>query len=132
MSTHVLVPQEVKATNGIDLHEAFSYNAEAFDVVEVTLAPGADDVEVDLQPGALEDVRLFGIMANAYQEGGVSMISMKIHDAGNPTILLDSAVLLVGTGAVSILGADPDKIFLSNAGALARNITIVIARDATP
>ena len=134
MSTRILAPLSVVVTDGVSLREDFAYDAEAYDVIEVVLAAGASAKEVSLQPGAATQVHLLGIKANIYTQAvpGTDDISFKVHDVGNPAIELGTAILLTGVGAISVLGAVPDKLYFYNAGALSKNITIVIARDATP
>lgn len=132
MAIRMLSTFEIEIPNHEDINEAIEYNAEGYDVFSVELAPGASDVELTLQPGVLADVHLFAIKANAYQESSVNVLSYKVHSTGNDPIVLDSMQMFNGVGAVSLLAAQPDKIYLSNSGAVAKTITVVIARDATP
>ena len=134
MNTRVNSPIEINVEGGPNFSENITYYAEAYDVIEVSLAPAAADVEILLQPGLAAMVYLFGIKMNAYTQAvpGTYDVSFKVHSAANPAIQIESAILLPGIGAVSVLGAQPDKIFLSNAGATTKNVTIIIARDATP
>ena len=133
MSTKILVPLEVDVDQGISLTEEFSYDAEAYDVIEIQLAPGATDIEVDINPMVLAAaVHLLAIQCDVYKEVSTSNVSFKVHSAANPAIKLDSALMLTGPGAVATLLAAPDKLFFANTGAIAKNVTIMIARDATP
>lgn len=132
MATRMLSTIEIDIPNHETINHTIEYNAEGYDVFSIELAPGASAVELNLQPGALADVHLFAIKADAYQEASINVLSYKVHSASNPAIVLDSMQMFNGVGAVSLLGAQPDKIYLYNTGAIAKTITVVIARDATP
>jgi hypothetical protein len=100
---------------------------EAYDVIEVAIAPSAADVEVNIQPGPTGAAKVVMIKTSSYPSG----LLYKVHASTNPAINLENAHLYLGAGQIGSMGAVPDKLFFSN-GATASQITIIVGRDSTP
>lgn len=104
------------------------FEVEATDVIRVTIAAGASDRKVQLQPGDAMQLLLINPEAPA---DTVSYATSAGATTGN---LLDQPLLLVGSGAIGLLDGStaPTSLFFSNAGGEDVPVTIVIGRDATP
>ncbi len=129
MAKNLVITQRVQEGDEYLFNESLNYAAEGYDVVDVVVEAGAEDMEIELVTG---DAVLFAIRASGYEESGSPVLSYKVGSDKNPAITLDKAQMLVGAGAVALLGFDPDKVYLSNSGTLNYNVTIVIGRDVTP
>ena len=120
------VEQKVVVDN-LTILEQNNIAVEAYDVIQIAIAPSAADVEVNIQPGPTGAAKVLMIKASSYASG----ISYKVHLSTNPAIDLENAHLYLGEGQIGSMGAVPDKLFFSN-GATASQITIVVGRDSTP
>lgn len=120
----------VRIPNGPGVSSSRSVEVEAFDLIEVELASGAADVEVEMQPGGAGQVKFLAITSSRYG----SELSYKVNSAAaTKTHALDQPHLLAGDGAVAMLDAAPESLFMSNAFADADvNVQILVGRDATP
>lgn len=132
MSVTVRITQQIVVNDVALFNNVTTLAAEGSDRISVVVPAGESDMEVSLVTGAIEDIQLFSIEADEYQESSVDVLSYKIHDAGNPSIVLDKPVLINGVGAVALLGDPLDKIFLSNSGAADKTVSIIVGRDVTP
>jgi hypothetical protein len=102
---------------------------EAQDFVQVTLPPGATDVAVAIQPGAVARVRLLAIRADAYSDD----LTFKVSDGADDTdaLALDEPQLFAGS-AITLFGLNPTILRLSNGGADPATIEVFAFRDAAP
>ena len=120
----------VDIPNGPSISSSRSVEVEAFDLIEVELASGAADVEVEVQPGAAGQVKFLAVTSTRYGPE----VSYKVNTAAaTETHALDQPHVLAGDGAVAMLDASPELLFLSNAftdGDV--NVQILVGRDATP
>jgi len=120
----------VAVPNGPSISSSRSVEVEAFDLVEVELAAGAADVEVEVQPGAAGQVKFLAVTSTRYGPE----ISYKVNSASaTETHSLDQPHVLAGEGAVSMLDAAPEKLFMSNASTDTDvTVQVLAGRDATP
>lgn len=110
-----------QALNGPSLSGASDLTVDAYDKIEVTITTGATQ-QVDLVPS-----------------GAVSLLAINpaapdvklTYKVGSKVIALDGPHVLIGTGAVSLLGGATSLTFTNNTAADA-TIEILIGRDATP
>ena len=132
MAATINVTQQIAVSGGVTLKEDVALVPEAYDVFEnITLDPAAVDEEIILQPGAVAALKLFAIKASAYpMDGATPRLSYKIESSIADPILLGNMHLFSGNGAVAALGAAITKIYASNSDTVARQITIMKARDA--
>ena len=124
------MPEKITCTHtvqvGSTLQRAVSTVIEvaAYDVLEVSIADGAADQEVELQPGS--DVQLLMITADSYDPS----LSYKVNAAANPSRDLDQPQVFFGSGAVSLLDASaPASLFVSNATGQNVVLSVVVGRN---
>jgi hypothetical protein len=104
---------------------------EAYGKIEVTVparsnsTPG--ELLVDVQPGDAGQVQLLFITAGTYSED----LSYTVT-GGAADVTLDGPQLLVGSGAVELLGSEQKSLTFSNDTDEAVSVQIVVGRDATP
>jgi hypothetical protein len=124
------MPEKITCTHtvqvGSTLQRAVSSVIEvaAYDVVEVTIANGAADEEVDVQPGS--DVQLLMITADRYDPP----LTYKVNAAGNPSRALDQPQVFFGAGAISLLdAAAPSSLVVSNATGSDVVLSVIVGRN---
>jgi len=110
-----------QALNGPSLSGQGELEVDAYDKIEVTIADG-DTQQVDLVPGGT--VSLLVINPDV-PDADLS------YDVGGNAVALDGPHVLIGTGAVSLLGGATSLTFTNNTGVDA-TIGILLGRDATP
>jgi hypothetical protein len=109
----------------ISLVNAPKITVDAYDLVTATLAGAATNVALNIQPttGA-GDVVLFALSADVYDKSVT-------YDPGGGAQALDGPVLLVGAGAVGLLGATPPKtLTFDNGLATAVRVQVLVGRKA--
>ncbi len=104
------------------------FEAEATQHVSVSIVAGEADRVVTLHAGPASDVHLLAIQSSHYDD-----VSYKASDGTTDTadIELLGPQLLSG-GIVALLGVDPQQLKFTNAGSNDAQISIFVARDATP
>ena len=100
---------------------------EAYDEIEVELADGDTDEEIEVQPGGAGQVRFLQITSTAYG----SNLSYKVNAAGNPPHMLDRPLVLAGDGAIGLLDAPPTSLFFTNSLGSSATIHVLVGRNAT-
>jgi hypothetical protein len=108
-------------TNGptISLANDPPISVDAYDLVTTTLAASSVGKIVNLQPSATAgDVVLIALKSDAYDK-------TVLYDAGGGKQNLDGPVLLVGAGAVALLGTTPPKSLTFDNG-LAKKVTVQV------
>ena len=99
-------------------------DVEAYDKITV----GIDDnttKQVDLAPGAPGAIRLVVI-------NPVKASDKLTYSANGKDIALDAPHVLIGAGAVTLLGAAATSLALTNKTGAVATVEILVARDATP
>lgn len=117
----------IDVSAGPKLSVGDTLEVEAYDKVRVTLEDGATGVVVDLQPGDAGQVVLLVVSASAYDPPVTWS-----PDGGTTSVALDAPLVLVGTGAVGLIGTAPKQFQWTNATGALVNVEILIGRDATP
>ena len=100
--------------------------ADAYEKISITLAPGASQ-DVTIGPGTWADILSFVVSADDLS-GAITVEP----DGAAAAVPLDAPFVLLGAGAVSLLGAGNATVTLENTGADEASIDIFVARDATP
>lgn len=100
----------------------------AYDKLSITLAAGAEDVDVQLQPAtAAGKVDVLVVAATTYDEGLTFSA-----DGGTTAFALAGPLVLIGAGAVELLDAAPRTLRLGNATTEDITLDILIGRDPAP
>lgn len=98
----------------------------AYDKLNVQLAAAATDVDVEVQPSATAgDVQLLVITATSY-DTAVTFSA----DGGTTDFTLDGPLVLIGSGAVSLLADPPQTLQFANPGADPVDVDILVGRQA--
>jgi hypothetical protein len=101
---------------------------DAYEKISVTLAAGATQ-DVTVAPGKWTGVRVLIITASDLK--GTVTVAVKPNGPA-AALVLDAPFVLLGAGAVSLLGNGDAITTLHNTGALAVSVDLFVARDATP
>ncbi len=104
-----------------------SIDVEAYDRIAITLEAGAAGVDVELQPGGAGQVVLLMVKASEYDPA----ITYSA-DGGGTAFALDAPLILIGAGAIDLLGGPPNTFQWDNGTVAAVHIDIFIGRKATP
>jgi len=109
-----------------------SIDVQAFDKIEINVPPESGGTPgsavVDVQPGGVGRVKLLLITASQY-----STTSKKLSysvTGGTSDILLDAPQLLVGDGALNLLGSTQNVFTFSNEFSTAIDVLILTGRNA--
>jgi len=109
-----------------------AHPAEAIESLQVTIAPGDTDKVVDLMPGAGNSVHVLVIKSSFY--GEQEELKFKVSDGSTDSdpVTLSSPQAYAG-GSVALFGLDPNQLKFTNSSTTeSANVTIFVARDATP
>jgi hypothetical protein len=98
---------------------------DAYDKIQVTVGTQASKA-VEVQPGDADRVQFLLISSDQFGDD----LTYKVDPAGSD-IKLDAPQLLVGDGAVGLLGAAPKTLTFTNNLAQDRNIEILVGRKVT-
>ena len=113
----------VQVVGGPKVSAADIMEGEAYDKIEA-VAPAGDSVTVNVQPG--DGARFLLITASSYEN-----LNYEADASGNP-VTLDGTHVLIGSGAVSLLGGTQNQFIFSNGGAANITVEILVGRQATP
>jgi hypothetical protein len=106
-----------------------SIEAEAYDRIDIVV-PAGDNRTVEVQPGGTGQVQLLLITAAEYPNDGAGTNLLVYTVDGGSSIDLDAPLLLVGAGAVGLLG-DVNEIVFTNNFTADLTVSILVGRDAT-
>ncbi|HXB69545.1 MAG TPA: hypothetical protein VNY05_14940 [Candidatus Acidoferrales bacterium] len=131
MPTSISWKLTIDIPSGPSLSLSSAVAVEAYDRIAVTVPHSATsppaEVQVDVQPGAAGRVKFLVIRSDSYGE----KLKYKVHDTGNSERILDDTLVLVGPGALDLLGATLDKLLIINTLGQPANIEIIVGRQAT-
>ena len=127
MPKNITWKAQTSVTGGPSSSTSQSIPIEAYDEIEVELADGDTNEEVEVQPGGAGQVRFLQITASSY---GVKL-SYRVKATGNPPHILDRPLVLAGEGAVGLLGFAPTKLFFTNTLGSDTTIHVLVGRNAT-
>lgn len=121
---------EVAVAGGPTIRAGGEQSPETVDIAHVDVASSAVEA-VDLLPASAGGT--VGLLVVKPSEFSADITFSFEDPAGSPTMFaLDGPVVLVGSGAVSLLPAPPLKLWLKNDTPDPVTIEILIGRDATP
>lgn len=127
MSQKIYVTLDVKVELGPRISVAEILELDAYDEIDVVVKAGDVDVEVQLQPGEAELVKL--LLVKADQAG----LTYKLTDETSaPSMPLDKPLFLLGDGGIGLLDAAPQKLFFSNDLAVDVTVHALVGREVTP
>lgn len=123
---------DVQVAAGPSISASRGITVDAYDKIQVVI-PGGDGgtpgkATVDVQPGGAGQVKFLLISADQYSDKLTYTLT-----GGVTGVKLDAQHLLIGDGAVGLLGAAPTKLAFSNAVGVGKDITltILVGRKAT-
>jgi hypothetical protein len=97
---------------------------DAYDKIGISIDPG-DAKTVEVQPGGEDRVLFLLISADQFGED----LTFKVAD--NDAIKLEAPLVLIGDGAVELLGDPPQSISFTNGTQNRVNIEVIVGRMAT-
>lgn len=112
----------VQVLGGPKVSAADVIEVDAYDRVEAVV-PASGSVTVDVQPAAGAQFLL--TTASSYENLTYTV------DGGTP-VTLNGAHVLIGSGAVGLLGTTQNQFVFNNGGAEDVTVNILVGRDATP
>ncbi len=116
----------VQAVGGPRIATSSDLDVDAYDKIQALVTAGGD-ATVELQPGAAGRVQLLLVASTEYDD----TLTYKVNDPAGTAIKLDGQLLLLGDGAVGLLGAPPAKLIFHNGMTKDATIQILIGRKAT-
>jgi len=122
----IVVSGSIVIPNGPQFNFNRTLNVDAYEEIDVTIAAGAADEEVDL-PGSNKPVQLIAIMSDLYADE----LTYKIN-TGATVYKLNQPLLLLGEDAVTLFSSAPAKLLFSNSAAKDSKVQILIGCHATP
>ncbi|MHC4086023.1 MAG: hypothetical protein ACYSWZ_00795 [Planctomycetota bacterium] len=130
MSAKINWAIDVQIVGGPKVSLSQTVSVEAYDNIEVTVADGAEGEDILILPGGTGQVQFLLIRSNRY--GADLSYSVNAAEADSTKrIRLDSPQLLMGEGAVNILGTPPHTLFFYNNLGQDAAIQILVGRQAT-
>jgi hypothetical protein len=129
MPETIVLSVVAEVASGPKLKEGRTLTLDAYDKLSVTVPDEASGLDVELQPGADGSVRLLIVTSSHYGDALTYTVN-----TGTAEHVLDEPHVLVGAGAVGLLGSSPAKLVFDNAlgGGKDAEIQILVGRDATP
>ena len=125
MSEKISWTLNVQVERGPSVSASQSITVDAYDKIQVTVGT-QDSKVVEVQPGDADRVQFLLISSDQFGDD----LTYKV-DPGGSDIKLDAQQLLVGDGAVGLLGAAPKTLTFTNNLAQDANIEILVGRKVT-
>lgn len=114
----------VQVVGGPTISASKTITVDAYDKIGVTVtAQGTETVEI--QPGGADRVQFLLINSDEFDDA----LTYEINATGN-SIKLDAPQVLIGDGAVGLLGAPPNSLAVTNGLAQDVNIEVIVGRKA--
>jgi hypothetical protein len=127
MSEKINWTLNVQVVEGPTISMSQTMIVDAYDKIEVIVSDGSADEDIEIQPGGAGQVQFLMIRSDKYD----SHLTYKVNAADAKPIILDALQVLVGDGAIGLLGAAPEKLFFSNGTGVNATIEILVGRKAT-
>jgi hypothetical protein len=130
MSEKINWTLNVQVGGGPKITESKTILVEGYDKIEVDVRDGAAAEDIQIQPGDSGQVQFLLIRSDEYGEDLTYSVNAAEPD---PTqrIKLDALQVLMGDGAVGLLGASPQTFFLYNALGKDVSLQILVGRKVT-
>lgn len=123
LNVHVTDGPKVSATDALAV--------EAYDKISVVVAASEQDKQIEVQPSAGQ-VQFLLIKSTQYHATDLTYSVGAAEPTKADRNKLDALQVLMGSGAVELLGSPPDKLFLYNDLAEDVTVEVLVGRDATP
>ncbi|MFP4281521.1 MAG: hypothetical protein ACLFU2_02750 [Opitutales bacterium] len=118
----------VSIPNGPKVTYSRILTVEAYSQIEVAVPAGSSGLEVPLTSGTPGAASFLMVTADTDSTD----LSDKLHAASAEARPLDQPQFLAGAGAISLLGAAPERLFLSHAGSEDTAVQVLPGAAATP
>ena len=136
MSETINVTLIVQVVGGPKISTPLEMKIDAYDKVDLILAAGEKDKQVDVQPSLAEQVGFLMINlkdVNQYNPNGTPKVTYKINKNDADPVNLDAPQVFIGNGAVGLLELEsPTKLFFSNELDEEVSVQILVGRNVTP
>ncbi len=116
----------VQVVGGPKVSASDTLEVEAYDKIEA-IVPANGSVKVDVQPGTGAQILL--ITAGSYENITYKVVS---GSGSNSAVILDGPHILIGAGAVGLLGGTQKQFEFTNNGSDEVVVDVLVGRDATP
>jgi hypothetical protein len=131
MSESIKLTLSVQVTGGPKMVAAKTLEVEAYEKITLEVPNDSIDVQVELQPGGVGEVKLIMITSDTYGDE----LTYR-PDGGTTTIVLDQPHLFIGAGGVGVLGSPETLIFNNDlpdpsSGPFSAKIEMLVGRDAS-
>ena len=99
---------------------------QAYDVASATIAAGASNVDVNVQPSSTTGDVVFVVVNSDQYDAGLTYVV----DGGSATHALDAPHVMLGSGAVGFMnaGAPPQKLTFTSTLTKDANVQVVVGR----
>lgn len=125
MTDRLTYSMSVAAEGGPTISADDHIDVAAYDKIEAEIPKSSVVTTVDVQPSLLTELKALIIIADVYED-----LTFTVDDVVKE-FTLDGPLLLIGAGNIGMLGATVNALKFTNANATtARNVTILVARDA--
>ena len=125
MSETISYSFTIQVAGGPKVTDVDKFEVEAYDMLEVDVPDTGTSggvATVDVQPSA-SGVKLLLVTADSYEQ-----LTYKVDNGSVQT--LDGPLLLIGEGAVKLLGSTQNQFEFTNADTAANTVNILVGRDA--
>ncbi len=121
----------VSIPNGPKVTYSHILTVEAYSQIEVAVPARSSGLEVPLTSGTPGAASFLMVTADTDSTDSTDL-SDKLHAASAEARPLDQPQFLAGAGAISLLGAAPERLFLSHAGSEDTAVQVLPGAAATP
>lgn len=121
---------DVQIVGGPKIAVSQTVSVDAYDKIEVVVAEGTDAEDIEVQPGGAGQVQFLLIRSNKYDANLTYSINAPVGTPGD-RIKLDALQVLIGEGAVGLLGDPPQTLYFYNQVDQDVAIQILVGRKAT-
>ena len=122
----------VQVSKGPNVSATDELLVEAYDKIDVAVAASEQGKQVEIQPGGAGQVQFLLLKSTQYHAADLTYSVSTAEATKADRNKLDALLVLIGNGAVELLGTAPDSLFFYNDLAEDVTIELLVGRDATP
>jgi hypothetical protein len=118
----------VQVAGGPRISQSSIIDVDAYDKFDISLDKTTVDRTVEVQPGTADNIKFVVITSDNYEA-----ITCKVDPNATtkgPVFKLDGPLILIGSGASSLLGQGQKQLEFVNASSKAASVSIMIGRAA--